>query len=37
MIRNFGNTSLDELKEKLTVLNISLGMVPKGSDNGKIY
>ena len=34
-IRNFGNTSLDELKEKLSALNIQLGMLPKGGDNGK--
>ncbi|MEE8142019.1 MAG: DNA-directed RNA polymerase subunit alpha C-terminal domain-containing protein, partial [Planctomycetota bacterium] len=33
-IRNFGNTSLDELKEKLSKFNLSLGMVANQSDNG---
>ena len=36
-IRNFGSTSLDELKEKLQALNLTLGMVPKSVDNGKLY
>lgn len=34
-IRNFGNTSLDELKEKLSALNLTLGMLQKTSSNGK--
>lgn len=34
-IRNFGSTSLVELKEKLSSHNLALGMVPKHSDNGK--
>lgn len=31
-IRNFGQTSLVELKEKLAKLNLSLGMLPKHAD-----
>lgn len=34
-IRNFGNTSLVELKEKLAEHSLSLGMLPRHSDNGK--
>ncbi len=34
-IRNFGNTSLDELKEKLAGLNLTLGMLHTTSSNGK--
>ncbi len=34
-IRNFGQTSLIELKEKLSALNLRLGMLPLQNDNGK--
>ena len=34
-IRNFGNTSLVELKEKLADYKLRLGMVAKPSDNGE--
>ncbi|MFQ5653638.1 MAG: DNA-directed RNA polymerase subunit alpha [Planctomycetota bacterium] len=34
-IRNFGTTSLEELKEKLSSLNLTLGMVSAQSDNGR--
>lgn len=35
-IRNFGNTSLEELKEKLSALNLTLGMLPRVASNGKV-
>lgn len=34
-IRNFGSTSLVELKEKLAQFDLSLGMLPRASNNGK--
>ncbi len=34
-IRNFGNTSLVELKEKLAEMSLRLGMVSKQGDNGQ--
>lgn len=34
-IRNFGNTSLVELKEKLAQMSLRLGMVSKQGDNGQ--